>query len=404
MNSRRMRNTLPIPAWIFALLAMLPAVLPAQHIAYTTYPVPTPNSFASAITAGPDGAMWFTEGAAGKIGRITTTGTITEFPISAACEPYDITTGPDGALWITCESQYSVIVRMTTSGEVTSYPAPSGQYDIVAGPDGALWFAGFSYIGRITTSGIVTQYPLANEPWAFGITAGPDGALWFTEVFGNNIGRISTSGDITEYPIPTPDSQPFGIAAGPDGALWFEETNGPYLGRITTSGIFTQYLAGDEWAIAAGPDGALWFGGGGYGRITTSGVTTYYPLYVGSSGMGIAAGPDGAMWLTQYQTNEIIRVPACGLGLSTSFANGTLTMTFDLGITTPATFNILLRDAKGSFAEPFSKAIQPAVPPKPFSMQWTGIAGRGPVTVQAVLTGGPGDAICSESQTVNTGQ
>ncbi|MGH7047975.1 MAG: virginiamycin B lyase family protein [Stellaceae bacterium] len=38
----------------------------------TEYPLPTPNSGPYAITAGPDGAMWFTEADSGKIGRITT--------------------------------------------------------------------------------------------------------------------------------------------------------------------------------------------------------------------------------------------------------------------------------------------------------------------------------------------
>ena len=35
----------------------------------------------------------------GAIGRITTAGVITEFPIAAGEAPSGITSGPDGALW-----------------------------------------------------------------------------------------------------------------------------------------------------------------------------------------------------------------------------------------------------------------------------------------------------------------
>ena len=36
-----------------------------------------------------------------SIGRITTAGTITEYPCPGSCYPSDITAGPDGALWFT---------------------------------------------------------------------------------------------------------------------------------------------------------------------------------------------------------------------------------------------------------------------------------------------------------------
>jgi streptogramin lyase len=41
------------------------------------FPIPTPNSGAYGITAGPDGALWFIENKANKIGRITTVGVVT---------------------------------------------------------------------------------------------------------------------------------------------------------------------------------------------------------------------------------------------------------------------------------------------------------------------------------------
>jgi hypothetical protein len=73
------------------------------------------------ITAGPDGALWFTNAGSNSIGRITTSGTVTSYTSTTIRSPAGITAGPDGALWFT--NGYSNSVgRITTS--VT--PAISG--------------------------------------------------------------------------------------------------------------------------------------------------------------------------------------------------------------------------------------------------------------------------------------
>src|SRR5271154_5357785 len=75
---------------------------PAQGQITTAYPLPTAGDFAAAITAGPDGNLWFTAYTSNNIGRITTGGLITEFPVTAlGAYPEGITAGPDGNLWFT---------------------------------------------------------------------------------------------------------------------------------------------------------------------------------------------------------------------------------------------------------------------------------------------------------------
>jgi hypothetical protein len=107
------------------------------------------------IAVGPDGALWFAEGSGNKIGRITVSGAITEFPVPTAMSgPVGIAAGSDGALWFT-EGSGNKIGRITTLGTVTEYPLPtasSGPNYITAGPDGALWFTEHqgNKIGRIT--------------------------------------------------------------------------------------------------------------------------------------------------------------------------------------------------------------------------------------------------------------
>src|ERR1019366_9631434 len=54
--------------------------------AIVEFVIPTTSTGPSAITAGPDGAMWFTQvnGSVNRIGRISTAGVITEFSIPTA--------------------------------------------------------------------------------------------------------------------------------------------------------------------------------------------------------------------------------------------------------------------------------------------------------------------------------
>jgi streptogramin lyase len=47
-------------------------------------------------------------------------GAVTEFPVTTRSNPAYITTGPDGNLWFT-EDAANKIVRMTTSGTVTEF-------------------------------------------------------------------------------------------------------------------------------------------------------------------------------------------------------------------------------------------------------------------------------------------
>ena len=154
--------------WLAGIPLIWPAILAAQTVTITEYPTPTTaTSQPSGITLGPDGALWFTETAGNKIGRLATSGVFTEYAIPTAGRfPGSITAGSDGALWF---------IELSDSG----------------------------YIGRITTAGVITEYLLPSQLRSLnGITAGPDGALWVTATgLYNGIGRITTAGAATIYPL-----------------------------------------------------------------------------------------------------------------------------------------------------------------------------------------------------------
>jgi virginiamycin B lyase len=301
----------------------------------TEFSIPTSDSGPFGIVAGPDGALWFTESLSSKIGRMTTAGGITEFPLSPGAFPLGICLGRDGALWF-CEKAADKIGRITTAGVITEFPLPAGTapFMITSGPEGTLWFTEFFGIklGRMTTDGVVAEFALPGLfPAAYRITSGPDGNVWFTEFNNRAIGRISSVGDITEFPLPPGASQPFGICAGPDGALWFTENGDPSrIGRITTLGVISEFsiptTSGLPEDICPGPEGDLFFGetlGNNIGRVSLAlAFSVLPPCRIVDTRR--AAGPLGGPSLAPNAGRDFPFAGACGIPPGALAVSGTV--------------------------------------------------------------------------------
>jgi virginiamycin B lyase len=82
----------------------------------------------------------------GASGAFAAVGDITTFtdPADNVSQPEDITTGPDGALWFTNFAN-GRIGRITTAGAITTFTDPAGNValprGITAGPGTDVWFA-----------------------------------------------------------------------------------------------------------------------------------------------------------------------------------------------------------------------------------------------------------------------
>ena len=118
------------------------------------FPLETAGAAPQQIVAGPDHALWFTEYAANKIGRITTAGKIKQLKLH-----YD-NEGPDG---------------------------------IVALPNGSLAYVTYndSSVGVIT-NGKISENEIKNggrNPNA--LTVGPGGPLFVTEYTANKVARVA---------------------------------------------------------------------------------------------------------------------------------------------------------------------------------------------------------------------
>ena len=135
-----------------------------------------------------------------EIFRFSATGSLVDtVALPAGSVVSQLTAGPDGAVWFT-DSGLNKIGRVAQDGHVTFYAVPTGNAQlagIAPGSDNALWFTetAANKIGRISTAGSVTEYaiptPDANPK---GIAAGPLGGclpqtIYFTE--SNALGKLT---------------------------------------------------------------------------------------------------------------------------------------------------------------------------------------------------------------------
>jgi len=255
----------------------LARVDPSGHLHPARLPVG--YSFPVSIVTGPDGALWVADegDSTGNLLRYASSGAPVAYPLPAGTAPSVLAVGPDHALWFT-DRRLSAIGRMTTAGRVTMYPLPTRNAvpDYIAvGPDGALWFTELKAgkIGRIDLRGRITERAAyvprgrgvpadANGVYSAhptGIVAGPDGNLWFTEQEGFLV-RLSTAGRQTPYHLPA-SGLPSQIVVGADKALWVANGVGGVV-RADTSGHMIRFPIGTDAlvvAVAVASDGSVWF-------------------------------------------------------------------------------------------------------------------------------------------------
>ncbi len=316
----------------FAAVLILFGGLAHPLFAGTDFPIPPGRaSWPYAMVVGPDGNMWFVEWGGQKVGFITTSGVITEYPIPNAQALIGIAKGPDGNLWFT-DTMAGTIGHISTSGtNIVHYSLPAGSFPqgITAGPDGNLWFveqkeSGDYDIGKITTAGKITSYStketagtfqvFAAALYSFGvITPGPDGNLWFVNPqneLHSQVGKITTKGVVTFYPT---SDLPVSLTAGPGGNLWLIELS--HVAKMTTSGVETEYdLTEGGWTgIVTGPDGNIWFSeiNSAFGKVvpSTGAVTEYASLSPAFNyPPAIVSGPDGNLWFTSWFNSNIGRM------------------------------------------------------------------------------------------------
>lgn len=218
--------------------------------AFTTYPLPTPDSIPYALAIDASGNVWFTELGVAKIGEITSGGTLKEYPIPAQ-NPSLV--GPagilvrNGVVWF--DEVYDNKIASFADGTFRQYQlnesAPTG---LAMDPFGDLWTTlhGGSTILELdphnnSTTVISTSIIGVQETLPYFIQVDSAGNIWFNEHYGNAIAKFDPStSTLVEYEIPT-RVQSLGNISGAltmtldaSGRPWFTEF---YSGKIGTVNI-----------------------------------------------------------------------------------------------------------------------------------------------------------------------
>ncbi|MGI9188339.1 MAG: Vgb family protein [Gaiellales bacterium] len=187
----------------------------------TTFPISTPDSDTAmpiALAAAADGSIWFTDWHdIGYIGKLSADGaTSTEYELRTETgigHAADITPGPDGNMWFTVPDA-KVVGKITSAGVITLFPVGVAPGGITAGPDGNLWFTTRACGG----GGFICT-----------------DAATFYDTGSAKLGRITPTRDVSLNPLPTPTGGGWGISSGADGNLWFTETDASKIGTMSPS-------------------------------------------------------------------------------------------------------------------------------------------------------------------------
>ncbi|HUY85950.1 MAG TPA: hypothetical protein VMU77_02455, partial [Acidimicrobiales bacterium] len=346
-------------------------LLEPQQQKVLQFPLPSAQGEIGGIALDIHGNLWFTEPAVGKIGRLTPTGNVrswflppysgTDPGIKAWGAPSAITVGPDGAVWFTESTNYfdsatralGIAASRDTSsalngsgntgssGSASASGTNGGASSIssTAGSNQLGQFPQADGIGRIDpTTGMITEIQLPPSLAAPDSIVADQNRLWF--VTDTAIGSITPgsgqAGSVQVFPVPAnwllaKDSQ--SIVAGSDGSLWFASKDiatptvvnavkmDPASGSMTT---FPTNVIGSQKItdFAASASGPVWFstlGGNSIGLISNNDSVTQFripdqatsatpPLPIGLS----ADKQNGNVWLAELGTGQLALLSAPG--------------------------------------------------------------------------------------------
>jgi virginiamycin B lyase len=300
-NPSYRRGRLERRCWLEALEdRCVPDGLPSR---FREFPVPTPNSLPTAIVAGPNNTIWFSQNGAGSVGEVDNllTGHITEHPTTGGQHTGAITYVPGGDIWYTETS------------------------------DGTPDINNVSTIGRRTPGGQVFDYSLSLDGVNDVVGLAPDlsgSGIWFSRYFQPNIGRLNITGDTnwstSYYSIPEHIYGSVNIVAHASGTVWYTEAHFGRVGKLvpgsgaTTSDVFggTSFRG---LALAIDPSassGYAWTCAEGISagivrvNVETGELTQFNTPTPNSRPYSIVAEPGstGAFWFTERNGNRIGRI------------------------------------------------------------------------------------------------
>jgi virginiamycin B lyase len=214
--------------------------LNARTAELTRFPLPFDKTAGihSAIPA-PDGSVWFTEAALGKIGRLNPqTKEIVEFqnsplPNGRRTGTHTVRVDEKGRVWTSGGPAISMFDPVTKE---FSHFDLAATYGNVAGQNGDEWFTSFrddGPIGRVTKDGVLSKFypPTKGKPQRLQVDA--DGIVWFSERVGGKIGRFDPKTEtFKEFDLPGPSPSPYAIGIDRNHMIWYSSHEQDTLNRL----------------------------------------------------------------------------------------------------------------------------------------------------------------------------
>jgi len=263
---RRLAGWLPLTASIAAM---------AAEVSIEEWDVPTENSRPHDPAVAPDGALWFTEQRANKLGRLEPrTGQMREFLLpTPGSGPHGLVADREGNIWFTAISKGYVGKLDPKTGSVKEYPTGDRRardpHTPVFDQRGRLWFTleQSNFIGRLDPRS--SEMQLAEVPTQdavpYGIAVTAQGVPYFCEFGSNKLASIDPeSMKIAEYPLPD-GARPRRLAIAPDGAIFYSDYARGQLGRFDPASRRVEEwpspggASARPYGIAVTPDGTVWY-------------------------------------------------------------------------------------------------------------------------------------------------
>ncbi|MBN8868145.1 MAG: hypothetical protein J0H98_11380 [Solirubrobacterales bacterium] len=320
----------------FTAIALATGAAPAA--ARTTarlFDVPTGNAGVSGIVRGSDGAIWFAESEANRLGRISTDGKVTEFPIVATddldqpmIDPHELVASGN---WLYVLMDFGHILRFDPADPThpeNFYDPPGWQWpdSLAAGPAGGVWYGDEvdEKVVRMTADGSESTYP-ADYDQSGPFVSGPGGSIWFASVTDSDteyLHEVTAEGGSASIAVARPGlARIESIAFDRKGMAWFGKydpgnwivsPSGGTIGWVDGRAKAHQVQVGEKvlpHSLVLGPDGAIWFAAEkGVGRIAPGSHRVQRWSLAPYDVDEMTFGADDALWMTDSGANRIGRI------------------------------------------------------------------------------------------------
>jgi virginiamycin B lyase len=201
---------------------------------------------------GPDGKLYVTLAAAGRIARLDpATGALDTWPIPAPASgtnatPWALAVTPGGQVWFGLLGGGAVGRLDPASGQVALVHLADPRaavFSMAAGGNGLVYFTELQAgkLGVIETrTGMLRELDvpsvLGDPQTLYAVTADANGDAWLCSAGANALVRFAPrEGAFTFYKLPKARSIPYGVALAPSGTVYYaaDDPSGNYIGALT---------------------------------------------------------------------------------------------------------------------------------------------------------------------------